>query len=96
MHPDHGVRVQLERAGGASGEIRYEASLFGPAPALWRGPVVVHLDDGSVALGPFSPGDPPPWVEQIVRAFLRGEWRARRNDPENPWPDRITRWRAAS
>lgn len=93
MPPTHGVRFELLRVDGAPSEVRYAVALHGPE-ALWKGQAAVQLAGGELQLSPFEPAEPPAWAVTTLRAFLRGEWRARRDDPQDPWPARITRWRA--
>lgn len=92
MEPQHGIRFELTRLDAPADEVRYGVALHGPG-ALWQSQATVRLTDGETRIEPFSPGDPPAWSLATLRAFLRGEWRSRRDDPEDPWPSRITRWR---
>ncbi|MCS6799093.1 MAG: hypothetical protein NZ898_11280 [Myxococcota bacterium] len=48
----------------------------------------------TVALGPFAPGDAPPWLADDARGFLR-TLAAQRRRGETRWPRRLHRWRAA-
>ncbi len=91
MTTSHGIRFELHREG--VDPLSYRVELQGPRQT-WVGQATVAADDGAVSLAPFDPPDPPAWAVTTLRAFLRGEWRARRDDPESPWPARITRWRA--
>lgn len=87
----HGVRFELMLRQGEG--VRYEVELQG-ASTRWTGLATVSTTDGAVQLDPFQPDEPPAWTLTTLRAFLRSEWRARRDDPELAWPRRITRWRA--
>lgn len=91
MTTTHGIRFELLRVDEAS--LRYRIELQGPGET-WRGEATIQPEDGAVGLGPFEPSEPPSWAITTLKAFLRGEWRARRDDPELAWPRRITRWRA--
>lgn len=89
--PQHGGRVTLtlDRADGR--EVVYRASLAASGERA-EGTAVVSLASGTVTLS-VSP-EPPAFLATFATAFLRSAWLARRSDPE-PWPSRITRWRAA-
>lgn len=90
--PSHGVRFELLREGDAA-PLRYRVELQGPT-VTWTGEATISPDDGAIALAPFAPEEPPAWAVSTLRAFLRSEWRSRRDAPEIPWPTRITRWRS--
>lgn len=92
-HPKHGARLVFERRqGAASDEVRYALSLYAPE-TLYQGEASVRLSDGEASFSSFSPAEPPAWILATTKAFLRSEWKARKSDASEPWPDRITRWR---
>ncbi len=92
QRPTSGVRVILELVAVDADEVRYEAWLYTP-DAKHHGLAWVTFEDGEVAFG-WSQPYPPAWMADLVRAFLRTEWRARREPNAAPWPARISRWRA--
>jgi hypothetical protein len=93
VRPTSGGRVELDlEAAGA--EVVYRAALRTP-DADFAGRARVRLSDGDVALAWEGETPPPPWLADLVRAFLRTEWRARRGADPEPWPARIHRWREA-
>ncbi|MCS6898720.1 MAG: hypothetical protein RMJ98_03320 [Myxococcales bacterium] len=89
--PAHGIRFELLRQD--TSPPRYRVELRGPE-MTWSGEATVSLEDGTISLAPFVPCEPPAWAVSILRAFLRSEWRSRRDSTETPWPTRITRWRS--
>jgi hypothetical protein len=91
MHPRTGGRVILE-LDSVSDSARYRALLYTP-DTLYRGAATVALADGTVELGGWD-ADPPAWLVDLARKFLRTEWRARQPAGAAPWPARISRWRA--
>lgn len=70
----------------------YAGTLLTP-DGEWAGRGVVTVASGEVAWT-WNAGAPP-WLADLAHKFVRGEWRARRGDDPEPWPARITRWRAA-
>ena len=92
QRPRTGGRVWLDdlrhEPGGA---ILYAAVLY--LPESEHVADVTVAADGTVAFGAWSPPDPPAWLLDYARQFLRGEWRARQVPDPPPWPERITRWR---
>jgi hypothetical protein len=90
MHPRTGGRVVLDLV---SDGPTYRAALLTPE-ARWDGEARVGAD-GAVAFSDWVPADPPPWLVDLARAFLRGEWRYRHGAATpSPWPARINRWRS--
>lgn len=95
MATAHGGRVTLEIEGAPGETIVYRATLV-VGDATWRGRATVGAGDGGVAFEPWDgPGAPPDWLVKDARAFLRGEWKARREPGHAPWPRRLHRWRGA-
>jgi hypothetical protein len=94
VHPTSGARLVLELDGGApAGEVAYRVAIYTPSEAF--GAVAsVTLVDGEVALSAWEPPEPPPWAVELLRRFLRSEWRARQGGDPAPWPQRLNRWRA--
>ena len=93
LHPRAGGRVVLDRELGDG--VRYRAAVYTP-DQLYRGAVEVAAD-GTVSFAPWEAGEPPDWLVEFARAFLRSEWRARQKGPDPaPWPARISRWRDKS
>jgi hypothetical protein len=92
VRPDKGARIvlDLERAG--ADEVVYAAWLLAP-DAEWRGQARVAVADGTVTFSGWTPAEPPAWIVALAHAFLRTEWRARRDADPEPWPRRIHRWR---
>lgn len=88
--PRHGGRVELVREHVDDADVRYAATLLSDG-ASFDGIASVALVDGAVTLSFATP--PPDYLVAFARAFLRSAWLSRREDPE-PWPARITRWRA--
>jgi hypothetical protein len=96
VHPKSGGRVVLDLVGDGgvgSAEVVYRAALYSP-DERWDGEARVGAD-GAVAFVDWAPANPPAWLVDFARAFLRSEWRARHSTVEPaPWPARINRWRA--
>ena len=90
--PSHGLRFELIARTADAGTVAYDVTLTGPETAA-TGTATVTLADGRVQLD--LPASVPAWATSTLNAFLRSEWRSRRDDPEDPWPRRLTRWRAA-
>lgn len=84
------VRLDLVQEGGET--VTYSLTLG--AGRDWSGRAVVRLADGDVSFEGLS-GDPPAWLVDAARAFLRAAWSSRRTQPRAPWPRRILRWRDA-
>jgi hypothetical protein len=86
-----GGAVVLELVDESAQLVRYRIEL---EHAGTRHATVAHvaLADGAVSFDDFSPPDPPPWLLEYARQFLRSAWRKR---AEAPWPRRISRWRDA-
>lgn len=91
MRPETGGRVVLERSN-ATTEIEYQAGLYTP-DAEWHGVARVPTD-GQIVLESWQPAEPPAWLVELARVFLRSEWRGRQGPEPAPWPARINRWRA--
>lgn len=89
--PAHGGRVDLTLERFDEREVVYRATLASAGQRA-EGTATVSLAAGVVTLS-LSP-EPPAFLAAFATAFLRSAWLARRDDPE-PWPSRITRWRAA-
>jgi hypothetical protein len=87
MQPAHGGRLTLRLDPAHAGSVRYRAELE-LAHEVFVG--AAQLSDGEVNFEPWSPGEPPAYWVDRVRALLRAQWRA-----GAPWPRRITRWRAS-
>jgi len=92
MRPDTGGRIILDLARSDAGGVVYAAWLLVPH-AEWRGEAAIALSDGRVSFGAWDPDAPPAWMVALAQAFLRSEWRARREADPPPWPRRINRWR---
>ena len=82
----------LEREPDEPGLVRYRLRLYTPA-SLWTGEARITIDAGEVSLDGFEPEDPPGWLVAHTRAFLRAEWKGRRDPDAEPWPPRMMRWR---
>jgi hypothetical protein len=91
MHPRTGGRVILELDDAAGDPVRYRAVLYTP-DVVFHG-VATVTREGVVDLGGWD-ADPPAWLVDLARKFLRTEWRARQVPDPEPWPARISRWRA--
>ena len=89
-NPKHGGRVVLDLLT-EDDSVRYRATLATP-DQMFEGVASVRLSDGEVGLA-WDGAPPPGWLEKNARAFLRGEWNARKAGGP-PWPRRISRWRA--
>lgn len=90
--PTHGVRFELmAREPAPAGVVAYDVTLT-TSDASWTGLASVTLADGAVQFE--LPDGVSDWARSTLHAFLRGEWRGRRGDDAEPWPRRITRWRA--
>lgn len=100
LHPLNGVRFVLERFDGdrggvddpAGGAVRYRVALYTPNERF-EADASVDLTAGEVSFEGWYPSAPPEPLVATTRAFLRSEYKARRDAP-SPWPDRLTRWRA--
>jgi hypothetical protein len=93
MHPTHGGRVVLDRRDVSAEAVTYDVVLYTP-DERFASVVTVRLLDGDVVFGDFSPVGPPAYLVTFARAFLRSEWRERKDDPAgDPWPERLMRWR---
>jgi hypothetical protein len=84
-----GGEVTLTREAVDDQAARYAAVLTTPEGAH-AAQVSVALETGELAWGAWSPGEPPAWLLEYARQFLRSAWRARAT---TPWPERIHRWR---
>jgi hypothetical protein len=84
------VILELEEAGAE--RVRFRALVYTP-DSLYRGEASVAHPDGQVELGGWD-REPPAWLAEHARRFLRTEWRARQGPDAPPWPARISRWRA--
>ena len=90
--PTHGVRFELlAQTFPPPGAVAYDVTLTA-ADASWTGRAAVTVADGAVQLD--LPPEVPAWAASTLNAFLRSEWRARRGADAEPWPQRLTRWRA--
>jgi hypothetical protein len=92
MRPDTGARIILDLDRQDASVVVYAAWLLRP-DAEWRGSASMALADGRVSFGAWDAGEPPAWLVALAQAFLRTEWRARREADPAPWPRRINRWR---
>jgi hypothetical protein len=92
MRPDTGARIILDLDRQDASVVVYAAWLLRP-DAEWRGSASMALADGKVSFGAWDAGEPPAWLVALAQAFLRTEWRARREADPPPWPRRINRWR---
>ena len=92
MRPDTGGRIVLDLLHHDADAVVYAAWLLGPE-AEWRGQATIALAAGKVSFGAWDPGAPPEWMVALAQAFVRAEWRARREADPPPWPRRIVRWR---
>jgi hypothetical protein len=86
-----GGTVTLDLDGSDQASVRYRAQLTTPAGQS-SGTVSVALTDGTIVFAGWTGDEPPPWLLDYARQFLRGAWRARAT---TPWPARIHRWRDA-
>jgi hypothetical protein len=88
-HPDHGVRVVLERPRGVEPPWRYEGEAivhtasFGVSVTLQAG--------GDVTVE--THGEAPPGLIDRVRLIVRAAWKHAHEEGAAP-PRRIARWRA--
>ncbi len=88
QHPDHGVRIVLERQvqGGPPwryvGDAKIEDASFGVTALLG--------EDGAVTVDLF--GDAPGDLAERVRLIVRSAWKHTRSEGLDP-PRRISRWR---
>jgi hypothetical protein len=85
-----GGRVECSLVSADEASVKYDVEL--QSESTWRGAATISLADGAVDL---SVEGAPPWLVELARTFLRGEWRARQKAP-SPWPRRINRWREGS
>lgn len=92
--PTSGGRVVLVFARATAETVSYEAELYVP-DARFTSAAEVRVADGDVVFPAWAPESPPAWLLAFARAFLRSAWLARRDDPDEPWPARINRWRPA-
>src|SRR5262249_28578670 len=90
--PDKGARIILDLVRAGADDVVYGAWLLAP-DAEWRREARIMLADGRVSFSGWQPGEPPAWMVALAQAFLRIEWRARRDPDPEPWPRRIHRWR---
>jgi hypothetical protein len=88
-----GGRVTLDLVSIDDAAARYRATITvgGLFPHSTVTEATIAMADGAVAFGPWSPAEPPPYLVEYARQFLRAAWRARAT---TPWPQRIHRWRA--
>jgi hypothetical protein len=88
-HPDHGVRVVLERPRGVEPPWRYEGEAIAQTGS-YRVAVTLHAA-GDVTVE--MQGDAPAGLVDRVRLIVRAAWKHAREDGVHP-PRRIARWRA--
>jgi hypothetical protein len=92
--PRDGGRVVLTRAAVGQAEVTYAVDLHGPG-ATWAGTATIRLEDGQIDVGTLTgEGEPPGWLLDAARAFLRTVWAGRQKEDPPVWPRRLRRWRA--
>lgn len=90
MNPPNGGRFELKLQGIDANHATYLAEFALPEGER-QATVSVSEETGAVTwqLGPAD--ETPAWLLKYAGTTLRTAWRAR---PKEPWPRRITRWRA--
>ncbi len=92
--PSKGGRVVLTRQAVSETQVSYRVDLHTP-DGSWSGEAEIAAGDGAVSLTTLTgEGEPPDWLLDMARAFLRTVWNGRRKEDPPVWPRRLRRWRA--
>lgn len=92
LHPKHGGRVLLELEDAEGTDVVYRTTLFTPS-LEWRAVARIAAEGGAVSFAAWEgASEPPRWLVDAARAFLRSLYNARLTKDE-PWPRRVLRWR---
>jgi hypothetical protein len=91
MNPETGVRFELSLLT-AEKIVSYSCEVQLPGSTVFTQADVV-LASGEVTFHGGS--EVPQWVESTIRGLLRSFWRScNAQQTQQPWPRRLTRWRA--
>jgi len=92
--PQAGGRVVLTRDSVDEAAVNYVVGLHAPAQS-WQSKASIRIADGDVTFESFDgEGEPPAWLVDMARAFLRTVWAGRQKESSPKWPRRLRRWRA--
>lgn len=86
------ILLELEGTDPRATSARYRVTLF-EAAREHVSAAVLDAASGECVLEEFG-SDAPAWMVEAARAFLRSTLKARRDEPDEPWPRRLLRWRA--